>query len=186
MRPSGIPRIALLCMIVCVAGLAGAPPARAFHAEPSETMHHVQLYTPFNGRDVALGLEYSIEPLAPSRVALFAAFAVRPYHKKVLDRVRPHFAFVYNELLYHGAAGLSTSVPIAGPVWAQVGAGAAYVFGDYAGTSQPPHDKWTPLLRGGIICSPHESPVFLQASYQYADLRSGGSSWALLSVGVRF
>ena len=82
--------------------------------------------------------------------------------------------------------GVNVTAPIGGGVAVHGGAGLAYVFGDYAGTAQSPDDGWTPLLRAGLTFAPPTAPLQARIGYQYADLKSGGSSWAQIGIGVRF
>jgi hypothetical protein len=180
------PSAILLAAVVFAASIGAPGPALASVFDPDESPHSVQLYVPFNDRDVALGIEYDFRPPGAPRLSLFTLFAARPYHKRALERLRPHFALIYREVLYHGGAGLQVTAPICAGVSAHAGAGAAFVFGDFAGTSRAPDDGWTPLLRAGVTYAPPEVPLLMQAGYQHADLKSGGSSWAYFCAGVRF
>lgn len=171
-----------LLVAVVLAGM----PSLAGAYDPDESPHAVQLYVPFNGRDVALGVEYLFRPPGAPQLGLFANFAARPYHLNAHERLRPQFTIVYREVRYHGGAGLQAWAPIGAGVSLHVGLGLVFTFGDYAGTRRDPERGWTPLMRGGITYAPAASPLLLQAGYQYADLKSAGSSWAVLCAGVRF
>lgn len=172
--------------VLPVAFALAAGPSFAVGFDPPESPHSVQLYLPFNGRDLALGAEYSFRSPGVPWLGAFANFAARPYHMTAYEQLRPHFRLVYREIRYHGGLGLQTAIPVGGQVFVCVGLGAAFTFGDYAGTRRSPESGWTPLLRGGLMYAPAASPFLAQVGYQYADLKSAGSNWAFLCAGMRF
>ncbi len=161
-------------------------PARAAVCVAAPPRNVVQAYLPFNDHDLALGIEYLYRPSHRTWLGPFACIGIRPDHEVVKDRLRPRFAVLYREVRYHGGAGLQATAPVGRRFQVHAGVGGAYSFGDYAGTSRAAAAGWSPLLRAGVGWESASRKALIQVSYQYADLKTGGSNWCVWRVGFAF